>query len=172
MPMIEEGSTDKRTRLARIGGVYPIGDSVGIVNVGGSHWELLVCWNGAMRVYSFVAPSQRTSFNQDIKPFFNHVSANQGFPASSQHLISKKPPVLEVIMMMLTQVYSSPVRHRAFHWQQRQVQRLLLVGLGCVRDVWGQMYTLYMRQTRYINDLNLSESTRLHGKYVRVLVKE
>lgn len=150
--MTGEEPTDNQTRLARIGGVYPIGDSVGIVNVGGSDWELFVGWNGAMRVYSFVAPSQRTSFNQDIKPFFNHVSANQGFPASSQHLISKSPslPVLEAIMVMLTQVCSSPVWHRAVHRQQRQVQRLLLVGLGCVRDVWGRMYTLYMRQTRYI----------------------
>lgn len=125
-----------------------------------------------MRVYSFVAPSQRTSFDQDIKPFFDHVSANQGFPASSQHLISKKPPVLEAIVMMLTQVCSSPVRYRAVHWQQRQVQRLLLVGLGCVRDVWGRMFILYMRQTRYISDRNSSESTRLHNKYIRVLLKE
>lgn len=90
----------KRDRLARIGGVYPIGNSVGMTNVGGTDWELFVGWNGDMRVYSFVAPTQRTSFNQDIKPFFNHVEATQGFPAGSQHLISKNasPPAYELEM--------------------------------------------------------------------------
>jgi xyloglucan-specific endo-beta-1,4-glucanase len=74
--------------LARIGGVYPIGSSVGNVNVGGQDWELYTGYNGAMRVYSFVAPSERQSFSGDIKEYFSYVSTNQDFPIDSQYLIT------------------------------------------------------------------------------------
>ncbi|KAI0198224.1 concanavalin A-like lectin/glucanase domain-containing protein [Astrocystis sublimbata] len=75
--------------LGRFGNVYPIGSSVGTVSVGGSSWELFTGYNGAMRVYSFVATSPPvTSFSSDIKEFFNYLSNSQGFPASSQYLIT------------------------------------------------------------------------------------
>lgn len=75
-------------RLANLGGVYPIGDSQGKVDVGGKQWELFVGNNGDMKVFSFVAPEQIKTFEQDIRPFFDHITSEQGFPADNQHLIS------------------------------------------------------------------------------------
>lgn len=59
-----------------------------MVNVAGAQWELFDGYNGAMRVFSFVAPSQRTNWSGDLKAFYNHLTQNNGFPASSQYLIS------------------------------------------------------------------------------------
>ncbi|KAI0512796.1 concanavalin A-like lectin/glucanase domain-containing protein [Xylaria bambusicola] len=75
--------------LGRFGNVYPIGSSVGRVTVGGNTWELFSGYNGAMKVFSFVATNPPvTSFSSDLKQFFNYLSSNQGFPASSQYLIT------------------------------------------------------------------------------------
>lgn len=73
--------------LARLGNVYPIGSSVGTVNVAGRSWDLWVGMNGSMRVYSFIAPSPMNSFSANAKQFFDYVQSNQGFPAANQHLI-------------------------------------------------------------------------------------
>lgn len=59
-----------------------------MVNILGQQWELFDGYNGAMRVFSFVAPSQRGSFSGDLKAFYNHLTQNNGFPASRQYLIS------------------------------------------------------------------------------------
>ncbi|KAF2734757.1 endoglucanase [Polyplosphaeria fusca] len=75
--------------LGKLGNVQPIGSQVATVNVAGQNWNLWDGYNGAMRVYSFVAPSgQMNSLSADIKQFFNYVSQNRGFPASSQYLIT------------------------------------------------------------------------------------
>ena len=43
-----------------------------------------------MKVYSFVtAQGAITNFSADIKLFFNYLTSNQGFPASSQYMLSK-----------------------------------------------------------------------------------
>jgi xyloglucan-specific endo-beta-1,4-glucanase len=42
-----------------------------------------------MKVYSFIAPEQINNFDGDVKEFFNVITEQQGFPADSQHLISK-----------------------------------------------------------------------------------
>ncbi|KAL2148597.1 hypothetical protein VTH82DRAFT_2151 [Thermothelomyces myriococcoides] len=73
--------------LAKYGDVYPIGSSAGYVNVAGQDWELWTGYNGAMRVYSFIAPSPRNSFSANVKEFFNYLESAQGFPASSQYLL-------------------------------------------------------------------------------------
>ncbi|KAK1829964.1 glycoside hydrolase family 12 protein [Podospora conica] len=75
--------------LARIGGVYPIGQNSGQVNVGGRQWELWIGYNGAMKVFSFVPPNSGTinSWSGDAKVFFNHLTERQNFPASQQNLI-------------------------------------------------------------------------------------
>lgn len=73
--------------LARLGNVYPIGSSVGIVNVGGKSWDLWVGYNGSMRVYSFIATGTTYSWSGDVMQFFSYLQSNQGYPASSQHLI-------------------------------------------------------------------------------------
>ncbi|KAI0098784.1 endoglucanase [Nemania sp. FL0031] len=74
--------------LGRRGGVQPIGSSVGNVNVGGQTWDLWVGYNGPMKVFSFVAPSDIATFESDLKPFFTYITNNQGFPASQQNLIT------------------------------------------------------------------------------------
>ncbi|AEO68296.1 c396e94d-c968-42cc-96f7-73d53db5c633 [Thermothielavioides terrestris] len=74
--------------LAKYGSISPIGSSVGTVNVGGRSWDLWVGYNGAMKVFSFVAPSPVTSFSANVKDFFNYLQNNQGFPASSQNLLT------------------------------------------------------------------------------------
>ncbi|KAK3293885.1 concanavalin A-like lectin/glucanase domain-containing protein [Chaetomium fimeti] len=73
--------------LGRFGNVYPIGSSTGTVNVAGRTWELFVGYNGAMKVYSYVAASPINSYSANVKEFFNHMESAQGFPASEQHLI-------------------------------------------------------------------------------------
>ncbi|KAK4236496.1 glycoside hydrolase [Achaetomium macrosporum] len=73
--------------LARYGNVYPIGSSVGTVNVAGRAWELWVGYNGAMKVFSFVAPSPINGFSANVKDFFNYLQNSQGYPANDQYLI-------------------------------------------------------------------------------------
>jgi xyloglucan-specific endo-beta-1,4-glucanase len=87
--------SDSQDRVGRFGNVYPIGSSVGTVNVAGQTWELFDGYNGAMHVYSFVAPSNTGSFSGDVKDYFNFLTSNYGFPADSQYLISK--PLVDVI---------------------------------------------------------------------------
>lgn len=75
--------------LARIGGVYPIGSKIASVNVAGYGWDLYYGLNGSMKVYSFLPANGAwySSFNADVKAFYNYLSSNQGFPASTQNLI-------------------------------------------------------------------------------------
>ncbi|KFH45494.1 Endoglucanase-like protein [Hapsidospora chrysogenum ATCC 11550] len=44
--------------------------------------------NGDMKVFSFVAPEEIRTFEQDIRPFFDHITDAHGFPAQNQHLIT------------------------------------------------------------------------------------
>ncbi|KAK2754428.1 hypothetical protein FQN54_007072 [Arachnomyces sp. PD_36] len=73
--------------LARFGEIYPIGSSIGSVNVAGADWELYNGMNGDMEVFSFIAPSTTNSFSADVKEFFNYLADSQGFPIDSQHLL-------------------------------------------------------------------------------------
>jgi xyloglucan-specific endo-beta-1,4-glucanase len=52
-----------------------------------------------MKVYSFLPPqgTTYTSFNADIKNFFNYLVQNQGFPESNQNLIGMRDPFIAVI---------------------------------------------------------------------------
>lgn len=84
----------QRTRLARLGDVYPIGESTGTVTVAGQSWDLWIGMNGDMQVYSFIAPGVMNEFIADAKEFYNHLEQTQGFPASSQNLIGESPPKL------------------------------------------------------------------------------
>ncbi|KAK1751094.1 glycoside hydrolase family 12 protein [Echria macrotheca] len=73
--------------LARLGNVYPIGQSVGSATVNGRTWDLWVGMNGNMKVFSFIAPSPIKSFSGDPKQFFSYLKDKQGYPDSSQNLI-------------------------------------------------------------------------------------
>lgn len=75
--------------LGRYGGVGPIGSLKANVNVGGRSWALYVGYNGSMKVFSFVAASPILNFQGNVKDFFNHLVSQEGFPASSQNLISE-----------------------------------------------------------------------------------
>ncbi|EMD96857.1 glycoside hydrolase family 12 protein [Bipolaris maydis ATCC 48331] len=68
--------------------VYPIGSSQGMVTIGGRTWELFYGLNGAMKVYSFVAPSPIPNFTADVKDFFAYLTENKDYPASTQNLIT------------------------------------------------------------------------------------
>lgn len=72
-----------------MGDIYPIGDSIGFVNIGGLDWELYDGFNGDMHVYSFIAPQPVNKIDTDVKLFFDHLTTNNGFPADSQHLLSR-----------------------------------------------------------------------------------
>lgn len=145
-------------RLARLGDVQPIGSRQSTVTVGGRSWELWIGMNGSMKVYSYVATSQVTKFDGDLKPFFNNMASN-GFPQSSQYLISEylprrhpqrthtgPPTVVHKGRMrnhILTAHYSSAIRQRAIHRQQRQVQQLLLLRRRQLRcELQGLLLTV------------------------------
>ena len=89
--------------------MQPIGSKVASVNVGGSNWDLWDGYNGAMRVYSFVAQGQANSLNTDVKQFFTYVANNRGFPINNQYLISKSCNLMEINNN--ANVYSCAIRH-------------------------------------------------------------
>ncbi|KAK5994754.1 Endoglucanase cel12A [Cladobotryum mycophilum] len=74
--------------LGKFGNIGPIGSSQGTVNVGGQNWELFYGYNGAMQVYSFVAPNPIDNFNNDVKNFYNWLASNRGYPINNQYLLS------------------------------------------------------------------------------------
>jgi len=77
-------------RLARYGGVCPIGKRVGEVHIGGRRWELWDGYNGAMRVWSFVPPrAEIRGFKGDMRDFFGYLEREKGFPAGEQNLIGE-----------------------------------------------------------------------------------
>lgn len=83
-----------RHRLGRYGSIQPIGSQIATATVDGKTWQLWYGANGSQKTYSSVASSPLTSFSTDIMHFFNYLTQNQGFPASSQYLISMSLPWL------------------------------------------------------------------------------
>ncbi|KAJ4300572.1 hypothetical protein N0V88_003251 [Collariella sp. IMI 366227] len=76
--------------LANLGNVAPIGGAAkATVSVAGSDWNLHVGNNGAMKVFTFVATSTKSSFSSDVKQFFDYLEGKENFPASTQNLIGK-----------------------------------------------------------------------------------
>jgi len=72
--------------LANYGDLWPVGSSVGSVEVEGQTWTLWDGFNGAMHVYTFVADAARHSVDLDAIGFFDYLRDNKGFPVDSQHL--------------------------------------------------------------------------------------
>jgi len=83
--------------LARLGGIYPIGKSVGSVALAGRSWDLWVGMNGQMQVYSFVAAEPVMTFSADVKLFFNYLQTSYKYPASTQNLIGRSFSPLRAI---------------------------------------------------------------------------
>jgi xyloglucan-specific endo-beta-1,4-glucanase len=71
--------------LAALGGAGPIsstGSAIATPTIAGSSWKLFYGLNASMKVYSFVASSQITSFSGDLKLFFTYLTSSQGYPTS------------------------------------------------------------------------------------------
>jgi xyloglucan-specific endo-beta-1,4-glucanase len=71
--------------LAALGGAGPIsstGSTIATPTIAGSSWKLYYGLNGSMKVFSFVASSQITSFSADLKLFLTYLVGNQGFSTS------------------------------------------------------------------------------------------
>ena len=60
-----------------------------MVTIAGRTWEIFYGFNGAMNVYSFIAPSPITHFTADVKDFFTYLTEKKNYPASTQNLISE-----------------------------------------------------------------------------------
>ncbi|KAI1751161.1 family 12 glycosyl hydrolase [Xylaria castorea] len=76
--------------LAALGGAGPIsssGSPVATPSIAGVSWKLYDGYNGNMRVFSFVASSQVTSFSGDLKAFLSYLTSNQGM-STSQYVTS------------------------------------------------------------------------------------
>jgi len=72
--------------LSDRGGANPAGSLAGTASINGLTWKLWKGTVGSWAIFSFVAPSETTNFNEDLKPFFDYLVANQGVP-SSQFLV-------------------------------------------------------------------------------------
>ncbi|KAF2628486.1 glycoside hydrolase family 12 protein [Macroventuria anomochaeta] len=68
--------------LARIGGMYPIGNKVTTVNLAGFNWDLYIGPNGSMKVFSFIPAdgSWKFTFYADMNVFFNYLAVVRGTP--------------------------------------------------------------------------------------------
>jgi xyloglucan-specific endo-beta-1,4-glucanase len=76
--------------LAKLGSIEPIGGSptrTGI-SIAGHTWDLY-SGGGSQHTYSFVAnPGPLYSFSGDLKAFWTWLQQNEGYPASSQYVLS------------------------------------------------------------------------------------
>ncbi|KXJ96355.1 xyloglucan-specific endo-beta-1,4-glucanase precursor [Microdochium bolleyi] len=71
--------------LGALGGAGPIsstGSAIATPTINGVKWNLFKGPNGAMTVFSFVAPSQQTNFSGDLNAFVKYLTSSQGLPAS------------------------------------------------------------------------------------------
>ncbi|KAK0473984.1 glycoside hydrolase family 12 protein [Armillaria novae-zelandiae] len=72
--------------LSTRGGAGPAGSQIGTATINGVTWKLFQGTVSTWTVYSFVAPSEITNFNSDLKPFLTYLTSNRGVP-SSQFLV-------------------------------------------------------------------------------------
>jgi xyloglucan-specific endo-beta-1,4-glucanase len=78
--------------LASYGGLWPIsrqGRPLETVTLAGHKFDLHFGYNGAMKVYSFVAAKGPIfDFSADVLDFFRHLERNHGFPMRDQYMLS------------------------------------------------------------------------------------
>ncbi|KAJ7040056.1 glycoside hydrolase family 12 protein [Mycena alexandri] len=72
--------------LSTRGGAGPAGSQIGTATVNGVTWRLFKGTVSTWTVFSFVAPTEITNFNSDLKPFLTFLTQNEGVP-SSQFLV-------------------------------------------------------------------------------------
>ncbi|KAG8747760.1 hypothetical protein FRC10_011889 [Ceratobasidium sp. 414] len=68
--------------LSTRNGAGPVGSQIATVSVNSVSWKLFKGTVSTWTVWSFVAPSELTSFNQDLKPFFTYLTNSQGLSSS------------------------------------------------------------------------------------------
>lgn len=69
--------------LSTRGGAAPAGSQITTVSVAGVNWKLYKGTVSSWTVFSFVAPSEITSFSADLKLFFTYLINSQGVSASN-----------------------------------------------------------------------------------------
>lgn len=72
--------------LAALGGAGPIsstGSAIATVTLSGYTWSLYYGLNGSVKVYSFVASSEITSFDANLMTFFDYLVTYEGVSSSS-----------------------------------------------------------------------------------------
>lgn len=75
--------------LGIYGGAFPIsssGKAIASHTIAGTKWKLYKGPHKDTTVFSFVAPSNITSFDADLKLFFNYLTETQG--VSSSHVVT------------------------------------------------------------------------------------
>ncbi|KDN38892.1 hypothetical protein RSAG8_09173, partial [Rhizoctonia solani AG-8 WAC10335] len=65
----------------------PAGSKVATANINGLNWGLFKGRVGTWDVYSFVAPSELSNYNADLKPFLTHLINSRGI-SSNQYLVA------------------------------------------------------------------------------------
>ncbi|KAF8601588.1 concanavalin A-like lectin/glucanase, partial [Ceratobasidium sp. AG-I] len=68
--------------LSTRGGAGPAGSQITTASVGGVTWKLYKGTVSTWTVWSFVAPSEITGYNTDLKPFFTYLINSQGLSSS------------------------------------------------------------------------------------------
>ncbi|CUA71049.1 Endoglucanase cel12C [Rhizoctonia solani] len=68
--------------LSARGGAGPAGSQITTATVNGVTWKLFKGTVSTWTVWSFVAPSELTSYNSDLKPFFTYLINSQGLSSS------------------------------------------------------------------------------------------
>ncbi|CAE6448053.1 unnamed protein product [Rhizoctonia solani] len=68
--------------LSARGGAGPAGSQIATVTVNGVSWKLFKGTVSTWTVWSFVAPSEITGYNKDLKPFFTYLINSQGLSSS------------------------------------------------------------------------------------------
>lgn len=72
--------------LAALGGAGPIsstGSAIATVTLGGYSFKLYYGLNGSVKVYSFVAASEITSFDANMMVFYDYLITYEGVSSSS-----------------------------------------------------------------------------------------
>ncbi|KAH7345630.1 glycoside hydrolase family 12 protein [Rhizoctonia solani] len=68
--------------LSSRGGAGPAGSQIATATVNGVSWKLFKGTVSTWTVWSFVAPSELTGYNSDLKPFFTYLINSQGLSNS------------------------------------------------------------------------------------------
>lgn len=101
--------------LAALGGAGPIsstGSPIATPTIAGKSWKLYYGLNGSMKVYSFVASSQITSFSGDLLDFFKYLESSQGMSSSQilQSIGAGTEPFTGSSAVFTTNAYSVVVK--------------------------------------------------------------